>query len=249
MCSRQKEEKSFLCEVCAKSFSHHGPLQNHLLSHSLKHLCPDCPEKFNTKRKLDSHRKKHQEKKKKRFACPHCPAVLSTSSNLSRHKENLHNKIVTSNGSFLLLAEGTFSKTRKKQNPSRICTLCGMKIAHSKNLKRHIMSCKNIKLTKCHYCSFSSKFPSMCLISFSYSTPCWWRGGQGWRSNSGWSSVTVPGLHSTLLGAGEQNNQIIDGILPAGFSKNGPSSVCGVSAKISAATTRGLRRLHYPLSH
>ena len=44
-------------------------------------------------------------------------------------------------------------------------------------------------------------------------------------------------------------HQIFHHIFPTGFSSDGLSSVCVVFAKVSAATTRGLRRLHDRLAH
>ena len=159
----QPRKDIFVCEVCAESFSHQGLLKNHLKTHSPKFACKNCPEIYTTKRDLERHEKVHLPKKTKpkKFPCSICQAVLTSSYNLKRHKDQLHNKIVTSNGSFFLIAPGTSVKKRKKKNQTKICSNCGVKIAHSRNFKRHILSCleKTGKLNKCKYCSYTSKFP------------------------------------------------------------------------------------------
>ena len=119
--SGEKKQDIFVCEVCAKSFSHQGLLENHLKTHTPKFACTYCPEIYTTKRKLERHGKVHLPKKTKtnKFPCSICLAVLSSLFNLNRHKDKLHNKIVTSNSSFFLLAPGTFAKKRKKKNQTK----------------------------------------------------------------------------------------------------------------------------------
>ena len=63
------------------------------------------------------------------------------------------------------------------------------------------------------------------------------------------SWLTLGCIQLSSVQVNEMCHQIFHRVFPTGFSSNGLSSVCVVFAKISAATTRGLRRLHDRPAH
>ena len=63
------------------------------------------------------------------------------------------------------------------------------------------------------------------------------------------SWLTLGCIQLSSVQVNEICHQIFHRTFPSGFSSNGLSSVCVVFAKISAATTRGLRRLHDRPAH
>ena len=63
------------------------------------------------------------------------------------------------------------------------------------------------------------------------------------------SWLTLGCIQPSSVQVNEKCHKIFHRVFPTGFSSNGLSSVCVVFAKISAATTRGLRRLHDRPAH
>ena len=63
------------------------------------------------------------------------------------------------------------------------------------------------------------------------------------------SWLTLGCIQLSSVQVNEKCHQIFHRVFSTGFSSNGLSSVCVVFAKISAATTRGLRRLHDRPAH
>ena len=63
------------------------------------------------------------------------------------------------------------------------------------------------------------------------------------------SWLTLGCIQLSSVQVNEICHQIFHPVFPTGFSSNGLSSVCSVFTKISAATTRGLRRLHDRPAH
>lgn len=124
----------FLCNICAKKFSHSGHLTLHLKQHEVGKQCLFCDTKFDTKIELHKHmRNEHLMQAK--YLCTICTIVFPT-----REEYGEHLKMHKESGEFL-------------------CELCPKRFATSFTLKNHVKQVHlQIRRYTCSYCSYKALY-------------------------------------------------------------------------------------------
>ncbi|XP_072943290.1 uncharacterized protein [Epargyreus clarus] len=124
-----KEEQSWICEVCGKSYAHRSSQITHMHSHyPARYSCHDCDYSTYNKYDLIKHVRIHTGDKC--FKCTQCPAAYRTSSNLRTHVRLLH----------------------ERARPYA-CHICGKTYNDRATLNRHIDAHNDIKRHICNVCN------------------------------------------------------------------------------------------------
>ncbi|XP_054609409.1 zinc finger protein 646 isoform X2 [Dunckerocampus dactyliophorus] len=165
-----KEERTFSCNICQRSYRHAGSLLNHKNTHKTGHfVCTFCSKPFTNPMALRNHTRIHTQKKK--YACVTCGKAFRLASILHNHQK-VHSRV---DGHFSCSACGkTFQgrsglkrhRCRRGEGSSSIqqgenldkcfaCDLCGRSYRHAGSLLNH----KKTHSENLHHCT-------LCLQTF-----------------------------------------------------------------------------------
>ncbi|XP_075210378.1 uncharacterized protein LOC142317716 [Lycorma delicatula] len=163
-----KNEKSYICTVCQKSFSCSRNLKIHLASHigGKKFACTLCPKSFNQNCHLKAHLAVHANEKK--FKCNVCQKSFNQSFNLLTHlsihtgeKKFACNFCQKSfNHSSSLKRHLTIHTGERKY----VCNFCQKAFSHSSNLTKHLPVHTGEKKFVCNVCQKAFRYSSALKI-------------------------------------------------------------------------------------
>ncbi|XP_062537401.1 transcription factor grauzone-like [Armigeres subalbatus] len=140
MQSLHGEPSTWVCDVCAKGFTHRSLLEQHRMAHTPEGLakiseqCKKCNKWYNSRKSYVKHRRRcgvHEPVK-----CEVCEHVAVNDLSLKSHM-----------------------KLRHTNRPKYPCTYCGKEFSRELRLKEHEANHAGIVLYKCEYC------PRMCNSS------------------------------------------------------------------------------------
>jgi len=133
---QKRDERPFLCEMCAKSFKDEGALKRHKLGFHIdpvSYSCDICSATFKYRGSLKHHlRTIHSDKRP--FKCDHCPIAFKYKISLKSHIRYQH---------------------PHKQERNFLCSMCAAKFNRNTALMRHIqMVHSNERPYECEVCPF-----------------------------------------------------------------------------------------------
>ncbi|KAL5014061.1 hypothetical protein ScPMuIL_008331 [Solemya velum] len=155
------------CVSCNRQFRNSHQLKLHVRTHENEPnewKCPMCEKKFNAKRYLQVHLKRHSRERK--YKCPICGWAFFERNKLKLHmerhksanKRNLPYECSKCQTKFYNKAALTdHMNTHSGERPYK-CQICQSSFSHRVGLRRHILIHSNDKLFKCNECEKAFRF-------------------------------------------------------------------------------------------
>lgn len=156
------KERTYRCEVCAKTFYQKNHLQQHAKTHALRapHLCRFCGQIFTRKTDMHAHERKNHSAEEQ-FHCKSCNESFTDQTELTEHKKlhvggnrkeyscSICNRVF--NRRLHLLQH---SRLHTGERPF-VCGFCGKAFTVRHNLTAHERIHTGEKPYKCSYCNMS----------------------------------------------------------------------------------------------
>ena len=143
-----REEKTYTCSECKKSFGRRGTLRNHMVTHTGKKVqkCAECGDSFPWPFILKTHMLTHSGKKP--HNCTQGDFASSRAGNLRDHKKNTHslekpNKCKWCNYSSTQKVHLTQHLLNHSGEKPHHCKECGSSFSHATTLKKNPTSANN----------------------------------------------------------------------------------------------------------
>lgn len=189
-----KEEKTFVCEICAESFKTRCTLLNHKKTHDENidvYTCPICKKVLVSHQGYKMHIKSHRAADKISVkSCHYCDRKFKLKVNLKQHIRKIHIEKSNQVCNFCKKSYGErhTCSAMSKTNGRYSCTICSLHFGHKYSLSRHYTkvhqnghSCKicsklfsNKQLLQKHYATIHvDKYVEVCCRSWRKTNIVW----------------------------------------------------------------------------